>query len=127
VVTVIDPRVALGLEAIHAAATRAGDHAGRGPSLRHSGSIRSKMSRPSISCRCHRVSSLIRPGGFAGCGIVERESAPILVVDLRALVPGLNGATRHEQYPIFYAAPAKLTRRLRLSGKSVRWRMKTRL
>ena len=89
VVTVIDPRVALGLEAIHAAATRAVITQVEG---HHYAILVDSLEDVAPFDLVPLSSGIVLDPAWrlAGCGIVERESAPILVVDLRALVPGLN-------------------------------------
>ncbi|MDH7972221.1 chemotaxis protein CheW [Sphingomonas sp. AR_OL41] len=87
VVTVIDTRVALGLD--HAAS-----HATRAVITQHDGHnyaiLVDVLEDVAPFDHGPLSSGIVLDAGWraAGCGIVERDGEPVLVIDLRALIPG---------------------------------------
>jgi len=87
VVTVIDTRVALGLD--HAAT-----HATRAVITQHEGHhyaiLVDALEDVAPFDRAPLSSGIVLDLGWraAGCGIIERDGEPILIIDLRALIPG---------------------------------------
>ncbi|MFA5965816.1 MAG: chemotaxis protein CheW [Sphingomonas sp.] len=87
VVTVIDTRVALGLEHVATHATRAviTQHDGH-----HYAILVDILEDVAPFDPVPLSSGIVLDAGWraAGCGIVERDGEPVLVIDLRALIPG---------------------------------------
>lgn len=91
VVTVIDPRVTLGLKAVKRSRSRAIITVIDG---HHYALLVDALEDVAPFPVAPLGAGVAPEGGWraAGCGLIDRDGEPVLVVDLRALVPGLAAA-----------------------------------